>query len=180
MNNIFGIVGMCGSGKSVLTEYLVEIGWTKIYFGGVTINELKKRNLEINEHNERKIREELREHYGLAAYAIKLESSIREAVEHNNVIIDGLYTWQEYLYLKKVFGESFKVIAVVVDKEIRYKRLKQRDVRPLSKEEALGRDYSEIENLEKGGPIAIADYYLLNNDDRASFYGQIETLLNNI
>ena len=35
----------------------------------------------------------------------------------------------------------------------------------LEKKHIESRDYAEIENIEKGGPIAIADYYMENNDD---------------
>jgi len=35
-------------------------------------------------------------------------------------------------------------------------------VRPLNKKAAIARDYSEIENVEKGGPIAMADYIIIN------------------
>jgi dephospho-CoA kinase len=45
---------------------------------------------------------------------------------------------------------------------IRYPRLAGRPVRPLTAEEAASRDKSEIENLNKGGPIAMADYVIPN------------------
>ena len=35
-------------------------------------------------------------------------------------------------------------------------------MRPLSKEQAKARDYAEIENIEKGGPIAMADIMIIN------------------
>ena len=33
MNKIIAIVGMCGSGKSVASDYLESIGYKKVYFG---------------------------------------------------------------------------------------------------------------------------------------------------
>ena len=41
-NKLVAIVGMCGSGKSDATEWFVELGWDRVYFGGVTMDELKK------------------------------------------------------------------------------------------------------------------------------------------
>ena len=32
MNKIIAIVGMCGSGKSVASDYLESIGYKKVYF----------------------------------------------------------------------------------------------------------------------------------------------------
>ena len=57
------------------------------------------------------------------------------------------------------------VVAIHSDKALRYERLAQRKFRPLTKTEVDRRDYTEIENIEKGGPIAIADYHILNNGD---------------
>jgi hypothetical protein len=42
--------------------------------------------------------------------------------------------------------------------------------------EAAGRDIAEIENLTKGGPIAIADYLLVNDRDQAAFQSQLESI----
>ena len=53
MNKIIAIVGMCGSGKSVASDYLESIGYKKVYFGGVTMEKLKENGMEINPENER-------------------------------------------------------------------------------------------------------------------------------
>ena len=48
MNKIIAIVGMCGSGKSVASDYLESIGYKKVYFGGVTNEKTKRRGLRSN------------------------------------------------------------------------------------------------------------------------------------
>ena len=77
MNKVIAIVGMCGSGKSVASDYYINKGYQKVYFGGVTMDELKRRGLEVNPENEKKIREELRNEYGMAAFAILLLPTLR-------------------------------------------------------------------------------------------------------
>ena len=52
---------------------------------------------------------------------------------------------------------------MVVDKNLRYERVAKRPDRAFDSAAIRERDRSEIENLEKGGPIAAADYYILNN-----------------
>ena len=42
------------------------------------------------------------------------------------------------------------------------------------------RDRSEIENLEKGGPIAAADYYILNNGTVEDMYERLGEILKEI
>ena len=160
---IVAVVGMCGSGKSVATEVFTDAGWEKVYFGGITMEELENRGLEKNEKNEKMVREELRAQYGLAAYAVKLLPRIQKLAEQGNVVLDGLYSWSEYTYLKEHLGDALRVLAIVTDRGLRYSRLATRTIRPLTEQEATSRDYSEIENLEKGGPISIADRFVTNN-----------------
>ncbi|MBI5402687.1 MAG: AAA family ATPase [Ignavibacteriae bacterium] len=162
-NRIIAVVGMCGSGKSEAVKYFTDKGFKKVYFGDVVISELKKRGLEINEKNERKIREELRAEYGMGVMAIKSIGRIKEYFRTDNVVIESMYSWEEFKIIKEAFGEDFKVLAIYTTKSLRYERLGRRDFRPLTNEEAMSRDLSEIQNLDKGGPIAYADYTLIND-----------------
>ncbi|MBN2422408.1 AAA family ATPase [Candidatus Woesearchaeota archaeon] len=176
MGVIIAVVGMCGSGKSVLTEYLIEKGFSKLRFGQITMDKLKENNLEINEKNERLTREKLREQYGMAAYAILNIPKIKELIKSNErIVLDGLYSWEEYLVLKKEFPGMI-VIAVYASPETRYKRLNSRKVRPLSNEESCSRDKSEIENVHKAGPIAMADFTLVNESSLENLKNNLELL----
>ena len=104
MNKIIAVVGMCGAGKSVVCEHLESLGYKKIYFGGVTLDILKEEGLEINPENEKVVRERLRKEHGMAAYAIFLLPKIRELSKDNNVVLDGLYSWDELMVLQKEFS----------------------------------------------------------------------------
>jgi len=176
-HKIAALVGMCGSGKSVVCDMFVKKGWNRIYFGQVTMDELKNRGLEKNEQNERSVREELRREYGPAAFAKLLLPSIEKAAEEGNTILDGLYSWSEYKCLKQHFGDDITIVAIITDRAVRYKRLTTREIRPLTNEEAQSRDYAEIENLEKGGPISIADKFIINNGDVNALSSQVEALI---
>lgn len=177
MNKIIAIVGMCGSGKSVACDYLIQRGFEKVYFGGVTLDKLKEENLEINPENEKYIREKLRSELGMAAYAIILLPKIKELAKSHDVVLDGLYSWDELKTLKDEFGDALTVIAIIVDKNLRYERLRKRTNRPLNYEEAKKRDISEIENIAKAGPIAYADYYIDNNGTFDDFDQRLEEIL---
>lgn len=163
MNKAVAVVGMCGSGKSVLCGYFKELGWSEVYFGGVTVSQLKRDGIAVNEANERAMREGLREKLGKGAFAILLKEEICEKLSLGNVVLDGLYSWSEYKILKELLGDDLIVLAVVTNNQIRKDRLEKREIRPLSNEQVDGRDIAEIENSEKGGPIAKADYYVTNN-----------------
>ena len=176
MNKIIAIVGMTGSGKSVVCEHFENLGYNKVYFGGVTLDKLKEEGLDINPENEKMMRERLRKEYGMAAYAILLLPKIESLANSGNVVLDGLYSWDELVVLKEKFP-NIKTLAVITDKKLRYERLTKRIVRPLTNEEANKRDIAEIENLAKGGPISYADYFIFNNGTREETIKRVNEIL---
>lgn len=178
MGCVIAIVGMCGSGKSVASAYLEEKSFKKVYFGGVTMDKLKKENLEVTPENEKMMREKLRDDLGMAAFAKILLPKIKDFSNKGNVVLDGLYSWDELTYLKEYLDVI--TIAIVADKNIRYDRLTCRSNRPLTNSEANKRDISEIENIAKSGPIAYADYYILNNGSIKEFHERLDVILNSI
>jgi len=180
VKRIVALVGMCGSGKSIVNDYFKALGYTSVYFGGITMDELQKRGLEVTPSNEKMVREGLRKQYGPGAFAILNLPKIEAVLANGNVIIDGLYSWSEYKILKEKFGDDLVVISVYAPPKIRYERLSSRPVRPIASDEAKQRDYAEIENIEKGGPIAMADYTLLNDKDLDSLKEQLKALQKNI
>ena len=70
-----------------------------------------------------------------------------------------------------------RTIAIVCDKSLRYDRLSKRDVRPFNNEEAKKRDITEIENIEKAGPIAYADYFIYNNGSMEEYYKRLDEII---
>ena len=163
MNKVIAVIGMCGSGKSEAVKYFERNGYRKVYFGEVVIDELKSRGLEINEKNERIVRESLRKEFGMGVMAIKSIDKIKNYLNYSNVVIESLYSWEEYKILREEFGDSFKLLNIFTTKSLRYQRLKDRPFRPLTNEEAKSRDFGEIEKLDKGGPIAFADFTVFND-----------------
>ena len=177
MNKAVAVVGMCGSGKSVLCSYFTNMGWDSVYFGGVAVSQLKKNGTPVNEANERAIRESLRRELGMGAFAIILKDEILDKLQRGNVVLDGLYSWSEYVILKELLGDNLVVLAVVTNSGIRKQRLQSRTVRPLTAEMVDSRDVAEIENAEKGGPIAKADYYIINNGTEQQLKSQFDDFM---
>lgn len=163
MSKIIAVVGMCGVGKSVACNYLIKNNFQNVYFGGVTLEKLKENGMDVTPENEKIMREGLRKEFGMGAYAILLLPKIEELALKGDVVLDGLYSWDELKILKEKFQDKITIVAIIADKDKRYDRLSKREVRPFTKEEAVKRDIGEIENMAKGGPIAYADYFILNN-----------------
>ena len=176
MKKIIVVVGMCGVGKSVISDYIEKKGYKRIYFGAITFDKLKEENIVANPETERMMREKLREVYGMGAFATLNLPKIKEALKTSNVLVESLYSWDELKILQEEFT-NIVVIAVIADKKLRYQRLSERLVRPFSETEAIKRDITEIENIAKAGPIAYADYFIDNNGTIEELYEQTDRVL---
>lgn len=162
---IIALVGLAGSGKSSAVEYLTEKGFPKIYFGGVIYKAMDEAGIEKTWDNQQQFREEIRRREGKDFVIKRVIKNIHDLINagQNKIVLDGLYTWSEYKFLKHEFPGQVVVIAIVTPKYLRYQRMAKRIERPMQPHEVDQRDWSEIENLEKGGPIAIADYFVIND-----------------
>lgn len=181
MKKIIAIVGMPGAGKTESTEFLASKGIQPVRFGEITEEEVRRRGLPLTPDNERIIRESIRKKNGMGAYAVMAEPKINKLLADNDVIvIDGLYSWEEYTYFKKKFL-GLSLIYICAEPKVRYARLSQRSIRPVPIEECYLRDVAELEKLNKGGPIAIADYTIENNrDDISDLHTKIDSLLSRL
>lgn len=178
MKAVIAVVGMCGSGKSEASAYLEEKGLPRVHFGGITMEEVRRRGLPVSEANERTVREELRRQYGMEAYAVLSLPRIRALLaEGCSVLVDGLYSYAELKVLEREFPGSVFVLAIFTNKRLRYQRLASRPARPLTAEEAASRDAMEVANLEKAPPIALADATLLNNGSVEELRASLEKLV---
>jgi dephospho-CoA kinase len=174
---IIAIMGLPGSGKSVVINYLLKkLKCPKVYFGDVTFDEVKKRGLKINEKNEKAAREDLRKKYGVDYYAKKVIEKI-DKINKKIILVESLYSWTEYLVFKEKFKDNFYTIAVYSSPKTRYSRLKNRPTRPHGAEEAQSRDYAQIENLKQAGPIAMASHTLINEGSLDELHAQIDKII---
>lgn len=179
---IIAFTGLPGAGKTEAVNYLTEKGYPKVYFGGVVLGAMKEAGLEWNEENEKQFREDIRAREGKDFVAKRIITELHELIGagQKRIVADGLYSWTEYKLLKHEFPGELIVVAIVAPKHLRHHRLTIRPVRPLTVEQANERDWAEIENLEKGGPIAIADHYIENDGDLVQLHARLDSLLNTI
>lgn len=189
-NKLVALVGMCGSGKSEVADRFIAQGYYYIRLGQITLDEVKKRGLEPKEENEKPIREEFRKKHGMGAFAVLNIPKIEQALTNSPVLADGLYSWTEYKVFKEKYGDNLIVVAVYAASKTRYARLEERrkkykddpkmKYRSFSPEEAKSRDYAEIENIEKGGPIAMADYTIINEGALEELYAKTAEVMKKI
>lgn len=178
---VIAFVGMPGSGKGTMTTYLNEkYGWPVIHFGNMVYEEVQRRGLD-NVKDEVFVREDMRKVEGPAVLAKHVARKAKEYLNKgdNTVVLDGLYSWTEYKYLAEEFKTNFIVIAVAAPKALRHKRVLERkdSHRQYTLDQLITREVAEIENLEKGGPIAYADYTLVNDGTQEELLEKLEATL---
>ncbi len=177
--HIIAFVGMAGSGKSTAVEYLTAKGYPKVYFGGVVLQALEDAGLERTAENETIIREKLRREEGNDFVAQRIITQINHLIDagQHRIIADGIYSWTEFKAMKHAFPGEVSVVAILAPRMLRHRRLASRPERPFTPEEAKHRDWDEIEHLEKGGPIAMADYFVINDESIDEFHADLEQTL---
>ena len=181
---IVAVVGMCGSGKSTAIEYLTERGVPKVYFGGIIYKAMEEAGIPRTEdgESEKRFREEIRQKEGKDFVVLRAIREAKKLIEagQKHIVLDGLYSWTEYKILRKEWPTEMTVVAIVTPKDLRRKRVAERPDRPFDAQAVAERDRAEIENLEKGGPIAIADYYIDNSGTVEEFQEAFSKLMKDI
>jgi len=180
MTKLIALVGMPGAGKSVAADFFKKKHIPVLRFGDQVDIGLKELNLPLSEKNERWYREDLRKKLGMEAMAVKIYPRITKIQsEHDLIVLDGLYSWEEYVFLKDKYP-SLYLLHIYASPKYRHERLHKRPVRPLTMEEAESRDVAEIVNLHKGGPIALADYVIINIGSQEDFEEKLEAFYSTI
>jgi dephospho-CoA kinase len=182
---IIAFVGMPGAGKGTCTDYLADtFGWPLLHFGNMMYAEVQRRGLD-NVKDEKFVREDMRQKEGPAVIAkmIAREADKFLSEGKTRIVLDGLYSWSEYKYLREKYGDDLLVIAVAAPRKVRYQRILERkdshrnytDVQQI-----IDRETAEIENLEKGGPIANADYTIINDTTTEEMLAKLDAILENL
>lgn len=167
---VLALTGMPGAGKSIAAQYFLSRHFPVIRFGDLVDDLLKEKNLPSSEENEHRIRQSLRETDGMDIFAVKALPKIIKALQNQHiVVVDGMRSYEEYLFLKPKLPNLF-IVAILASPKIRYQRLKSRTSRPLSLKEARARDQEELTTLHACPTIALADISIVNEGTIATFH----------
>jgi adenylate kinase len=171
---IIAIVGLPGAGKTDAAAYYKKKGLKVVRFGKIVVDMAEREFGNSIEGSEKIVRERLRKEHGLAALAIMNKQKLETALKKDMVVVvDGMRSWEEYQYLKTAMGEvRVVIVAIHVDKKLRYARMKLRTSRTNNTGEQ--RDISELLNLNMGPTIAFSDYLIKNNFSIDEFYDKLE------
>ena len=179
---IIGITGAFGSGKSTAADFLKNMGFTKISLVQFLEEELKNRGeKKITRSVLQDLGNQLREKYGAGILAKKALALInRRAVK--KVVVEGFRNSLEIDEFRK--QGNFRLIGIVVNRQIRFDRLKK-----LNRREKLSWElFNKLDNRDlgigegqKGLQVAIclalADIFIENNCSLGEFKNKIQNAL---
>ncbi len=159
------IVGMPGSGKSIVSSIASEMGIPVLVMGDIVRNEASRLGLELTPENLNYVARMLREKHGPAAIALLMADELAQLMDegHKVVVIDGVRSMKEIEVFRAKCRCEVAVIAVHSSPRTRFERLKRRGRPgdPKTYEEFVKRDYMEL-SFGIGEVIALADYMIVN------------------
>ncbi|MFH1827270.1 MAG: nucleoside monophosphate kinase [bacterium] len=168
------IVGLHGSGKTESADFFRKKKLPVISFGDILNDKIDELKLPHSVEIHRKMRIGIREKHGNEGFAVLNIDKIKKAFKDNmTTVIDGMRSWEEYLYLKKQFPNvKIYILALYTDKSLRYKRVQSRKTRNnlYGKE----RDMLEIMETNLGPTITYADFLVKNNHTLDDLHDKLE------
>ncbi|PNX50520.1 MAG: hypothetical protein BV458_13050 [Thermoplasmata archaeon M9B2D] len=155
------VTGMPGAGKSEVAQAFSDTGIPIIVMGDVVREEARRRGLDANPENTRKVMLDLRERNGLGAIAKHCLDHLR-SLESDIVVIEGCRSIAE-IDVFADYADEVTIICVHSSPKVRYTRLRNRNREdaPPTWENFRERDIREI-SVGLGGVIALSDIMLIN------------------
>jgi len=172
--SLIAIVGLPGSGKTESADFFRKKKLPVVSFGDILNDKIDRENVEHTVEIHREMRNNLRKKYGVEAFAVLSLEKIKDALKDNmTVIVDGMRSWEEFLYLKKHLPTvKIYILALFTDKEIRYRRVRNRKTR--AKLYGESRDINELIETNMGPTIAYADFTVKNNYSKEDLQDKLE------
>ena len=171
---LIAIVGLPGSGKTETADFFRNKKLPVISFGDILNDKISSDNNGHTIELHRKMRNDLRKKYGKEAFALLSLKKINNAfIDNMTVVVDGMRSWEEYIYLMKHLPSvKIYILSLFTDKSIRYERVRKRKER--SKLYGPSRDVHEIIETNMGPTIAYADFMIKNNYSIEDLYDKLD------
>jgi len=176
---IIAIVGKIGSGKTTAAKYLQqEFGFEVIKFSGFVRDILDRMHLEQTRENMSDLSTSLRKRFGKDIFSYVVNQDIKNK---EKVIVEGVRVPEDLKRLKN--REDFTLLAIDVDTETRFKRLKDRsencDDQTKTYEEFL-EDHERKTETQIGEIMKDADVFIKNDRNLKEFYRKLDELVTDL
>lgn len=175
---VVGVVGMPGSGKSIVDNVAGKLGFLVVVMGNVVREETSQRGIEPTPENVGRIMLQFREE-GPAVVAKKCIAKIVGTNTHH-VLIEGIRSFDEVQEFRRAFPD-FRLLAIHSSPGTRFKRLlkRRRSDDSTSCETFTARDFREL-YVGIGSAIALADRVVVNEGSIALFRAEVRQYLKGV
>lgn len=181
---IIGLTGTHGAGKGEIVNYLVsEKGFKHFSARSLISEEVTKRNLPLSRETLNATVNEMRRLHGGDWVAKELYQRAERA--GGDAVIESLYTLAEVESLRKF--NNFVLMAVDANLDVRYQRIQARAsaTDKISFAEFKAMQERELQNEDpvaqnSGACMAVADYYVHNDETLDGLYAQIDHILGDV
>jgi len=179
---VLGSVGLNGSGKDAVVDYLSqEYGWAKISIGDMVRELAIEMNLPLTSKSLHEISERYIASNGERFFPQTVVQKIR-ASGWKKTAVSGIRTEADVYTFQEAFGSDFIVVLIECPDEIRFKRMMSRseDRDPKLFEEFLVRDREEEELFKLSKTFSYAKYKIANDGTFEEFHMRIDELLSSL
>lgn len=182
---IIGVTGAFGSGKSTAADFFESRGFKRIVLSSFLEEEAIKRGVtKITRKILQDIGNEWRKKYGVSILATKAQAHLQKEGTQR-AVIDGIRNVGEIDEFRK--GKNFILLATIADRKVRLERLRKLKRR----EQLTWAIFTKLDRRDLGlgqkktglhvaECIALADYFIGNNNEIDDFYKKLEKFLKNI
>lgn len=171
------ITGMPGCGKEEVLQVAAEGGFAVVRMGDVVRAEAARRGIPATDAGVGGMADEERRLHGPAVWARRT----LEAVQADEIVIDGVRSLHEVVHFQKAFGEGLTVVAIHASPRTRHRRIAERarEDDALTEEDLRQRDEREL-SWGLGHVIAMADRMIVNEGNLEALQSQARALLQEI
>lgn len=185
---VVGFTGTIGSGKNTIKQIVLKkYSCYHVTLSDVIRGEIEKKRGLLNRVTLQDMGNEMRKKYGnhiLAMLAIEYLPRDKEMI-----IMDGIRNMGEVEYLKKKFGQNFKLISIDAPLETRFARVQKRSD---SKDPQMTlEEFREVDKRDRGlsepmngqhveDCMRIADFTIENNGTTRDFEKKIDEVMKQI
>lgn len=172
---VFGISGLPGSGKSLVSQIATQKGAIIVSMGDIIREEAKKRG-ESSKQTATNLRKEHGKYIVAQLTIEKIKTMINEG-KTSTIIVEGIRSPFEVNMFKENF-DNFLILSIFANPTLRFKRLQQRNREDDSKnyDDFVKRDQMELD-FGIGSVISLSDKIIVNEKDLESYEKEINEFL---
>jgi dephospho-CoA kinase len=111
---LIAVAGLAGAGKTTAIDHLESLGAGKrVYVGGLVLDEVRARGLQVTPENQKLVRLDLRRARGPDAFAVLAAPLVRDILSSGaNVLLDAIFCVEEYRYFRQLCADPVLLLAI--------------------------------------------------------------------